>query len=54
MKVKYYSYLAEGSVVVSWSRLDKLLEAQKNWEDIDTGTDKTEGCYSGVQPQQGS
>ena len=52
--MKDYSYLAEGSVVVARSRLDKLLEAQTNWEVVDTGIDKTEGCYSGVQPEQGS
>ena len=54
MKVKDCSYLAEGSVVVAWSRLGRLLEVQTNWEDVDTGIDKIEGCYSGVQPQQGS
>ena len=52
--MKDYSYLAEGGVVVAWSRLGRLLEVQTNWEDVDSGTDKTEGCYSGVQRVQGS
>ena len=52
--MKDYSYLAEGSVVVAWSRLGKLLEVQTNWEDVDTGTDKTECYYSGIQPARGS
>ena len=54
MKEKDCSYLVEGSVVVAWSRLGRLLEVQTNWGDVDTGTDKTEGCYSGVQLEQGS